>query len=171
AFQLDGGLQQLTLGPSTRTSWHEPDVHFISRAQYDPVADTVQILQFDAKGSAFQCNAQGALAQLSGSKYLALAGQLHYDLQKLEPLLHPHVGTSVKLAGQDARPFHLEGALAEQTPGKGPTVTLGPSAVTSPSLVSTGTGQAGMSWKSAELYGFQFGPAELQARLAKGWLQ
>ena len=161
--QVDLAFQDLVVGPPASPSWREPKVRVQGRGHYDPAADLVQIDQLQVDGQALGGTAQGQLTKLSGSRDVLLTGRLRCDLEKLTAQLRPALGNGVQVSGQDERPFRLEGSLTPARPADGASVVPGP--------VAALTGEASLGWKSATLYGFPVGPADLRARLDKGWLR
>jgi hypothetical protein len=169
---LDLNLLEVTFGPMAAPNWREPRIHLIGRGRYDSAADQLRIEKLQVDSAALGCDAQGTIARLSGSRDLQLTGQLRYDMERLGALVRPTLGPGVVVAGQDVRPFRVEGSLAATGTSPAPGVVLGPS-VNQPSwpLLRTLTAEGSLSWKSAAAYGFQAGPAELRARLTGGWLR
>jgi hypothetical protein len=170
--QMDLTVQNLVYGTPAAPTWREPRVHLVAQGAYDGGKDLLRIARLQIDSSVLGCQAAGQVAQLSQCMDLTLAGQLTYDLQKLEPQLRPYLGQGVRLAGRDSRPFRITGPLAAAVP-QSLAVTLGPAPAPAayaapPALLARLTGDLGLSWQSAQAYGAEAGPAELRGRLTGG---
>jgi hypothetical protein len=117
-------------------------------------ADLLTVDQFRLEGAALTCDAGARLTRLSGRQDLTVEGQLHYDLEKLGPLLRSCLGPGVALEGRDVRPVRLEGTL------RGPR-----------GLLAGLRAELALSWASVSALGAEAGPAEVEANLADGWLR
>jgi hypothetical protein len=162
-LSTDVSVDDFLLGAPTSPLWREPRMQLALRGRHDAAADAVRLEQVRIETAALTGTAAGKLDRLGGSKDLALAGQLQYDLEKLQPWLRTQLGSSFKVAGRDSRPFHLEGALTPKP--------IGTSAVKSPALLASLVGEAGLGWQSVEAFGCRVGPANVQARLGGGWVR
>ncbi len=163
--QIDVTCSDLIVGPPASPTWREPRLRAISQLRYIQAADQLLIDKLQIDASALACSAVGKIDALGGRQHLELAGKLHYDLQKLEPMLRPYLGQDVKAVGKDSRPFRLSGPLAGPDAG----VQL---AVKSQPLGTLDqlSGDAALHWNSLRAYGADLGPAELRASLKQGWL-
>jgi hypothetical protein len=166
--QLDLNVQDLVLGSATAPAWREPRIHLAAHGIYDLLSDSFQLVQVHLDSPALSCEANGQLTALRSDMELLLEGKLNYDLERLEPQLRPYLGTSVKLAGRDVRPFRIAGALASPA-AKPLAVAVG--APPSSDLLGRLRGEAGMSWQSLQTMGCQVGPADLRGKLADGWFR
>jgi hypothetical protein len=162
--QLDLVLSSLAFGTPAAPLWREPSVHLLAEASLDRGKDLLQIGRLQVNSSVMGCEAAGQIAQLSKTMDLTLAGQLIYDLQKLEPPLRPYLGQTVQLAGRDSRPFRISGALSTAVP-QPLAVAVAPA---SPDLLGRLAGELGLSWQSLQAYGADVGAAEAHGRLGGG---
>jgi hypothetical protein len=174
-WRLDGGrlsatvdvnLLDLARGPSA-ASGPEAQVHLVCRGSCEPAAELVQFDQVQVESAVLSGSAQGRIARLKSSRDLLLTGKLRYDLEKLTALLGPSLAAHVKVSGRDARPFRIEGSLAGRGTSGAPGTTVGPPLLSLAGL----SAETSLGWQSAEICGFQAGPAELQARFEGGWLR
>jgi hypothetical protein len=148
----DLAIADLLVGNPGAPLWREPRVVVSARAHHESDKDLVQIEQVRIESVALTASASGKIARLSATGDLALAGTLQYDLQKLQAGLRSLLGQDVQLNGKDTRPFHVEGSLTGSAP-----------------LLAGLTGEAGVGWQSARVYGCEVGPGELKASLGGGW--
>lgn len=165
AADIDLSLEQITYGPDAAPVWREPTLRLSGCAHYDSAGDLLRLERLTVQASAWKCAAAGGVTQLSGSRQVTLAGNLDYDLEKLEPQLRGYLGQGVRLTGKDSRGFRIEGPLAGAQP-----VAVAVQPANSFPLRSW-SGTASLTWQSLQAYGSQVGPAELRGRLADGWLR
>ena len=156
--------------------WAEPKLKVGTQFTYDPARDVVEIARLEAAGDSLSFAAQGRLSQPTRRCVAELDGQLAYDLEKLTTRLRPAIGNDIQLAGRDSRPFKFQGPLmtgpASPTDGALQPVSTNAAAAAQSSsfaaLLTEMLAQGSLSWTSAEVQGFVFGPAELDAKLANG---
>ena len=93
--------------------------------------------------------ASGRVAAAGERTEMQIAGHVDYDLDRIGQLLRSRYGDGVRLAGRGSTAFTLAG---------------------SPNLREA-TASASVNWAGADVYGFQVGPGQLQASLARGAVQ
>jgi hypothetical protein len=181
SVQFDGNLLDPTVGPSTKPLWRENRVHLHCQATMEEARDLVKIDLLQVESPALGCEAQGTISKWSGSREVQIAGKLAYDAKEMSVALRNALGNGVWITGKDSRPFHLQGSLANS--GKPPTAVVGleapnhgapitPMQTHEPEAFATAlSAEASFHWTAANFYGFQAGPAELQAYLKDGWLR
>lgn len=152
AFELQ--LDDLTWAPPGQMAWQEPRINLSGQGQYD--GDVLQLNRLRGGSQYLAWDAQGQLTHLATTKDLALAGQLAFDLQKLEPHLRPYLGKDGHITGTSARAFSLAGPLSPR-PGELHVTAL--------------KGEMGLSWQAVHTHGCDVGPAEVRACLQQGWFQ
>lgn len=164
-------------------TWQQPELKLAVTGRLDRQADRVQVDRVQIESTALRCTAAGELASFSSRRELAIDGHLDYDWSQLEPLLQSYVGTGVRVAGRQSQRFQFRGPLMAEVPGA--VAASGPRSVdtasgrlvpiqrqpTSPPTewsLALLTGDAGLGWNQADLYGFRLGAANLRARLSGG---
>jgi translocation and assembly module TamB len=157
-YKADMAIRDLAHGAPGAPSWREPLVKLAGAGFLDAAADALELADLHGECSLGVMNAKGKISRLSADQELALAGTLDYDMTKLKPLLESFLGRGVKIQGRGARSFQLNGPLAS-------------AAARAPGLWGRLHGEGGVAWSDLEAFGVQLGPAEVQGRLAKGWLR
>jgi hypothetical protein len=147
----DVTLTDMVVGNPSTPLWREPRIHVTARGGYDGARDVLQVEKLSLESSFASLSASGRVSKLATTREVALAGQIQYDLQRLEAQLRPLLGEGVRLGGQGNRPFHLEGSLAAAPAGL--------------------AGEVGLGWQSAQVYGCQASSGDLKAKLAGGWVR
>ena len=74
--------------------------------------DAIQLDKLSVLTAMLKADASGKIGHFSTTKDIELGGMLAYDLEKLEPRLHPYVGKDIKITGKDRRAFKLAGPLS-----------------------------------------------------------
>lgn len=126
-------------------------VQLAIKGDYDRNADTVRLAICNLSSSLAQLEASGSVEQASTAPKVDLSGRWEYDLQTLTALLQPKFGNNIQLSGREARTFRVQGPLA--------------AVAAPPPAANMLTGNASFGWEAANLYGFQLGPAVLEAQL------
>jgi hypothetical protein len=151
-------------------AWHEPQVKLSGHGRFDPDHDRVAFDQLHLESELLNADAQGAIDHVGDTRDLDLAGELRYDLAKLQPHLAALMG-DVRISGHDTRPFRLTGPLCPPAQGRGLRLDLDVAAPT-PDMQARGLrGDAVLAWDSLHAMGWDVGPANLRLILQKGWLQ
>jgi translocation and assembly module TamB len=156
-FGIDAKLtvDSFRYGPPQKPLWTEPKVELAASGRYTASRDSLDLTSSRIAMTGFQIAGNGSIGQISGFGVIDLKGTIEYDLAKVEPYIKDFLGRNGSLAGKDSRPFRVEGRLGRGT---------GEVAVIWGGL----NGDASVGWKSARAYGFDVGPADLKANLAKG---
>ena len=161
-FAADLKVDGVMFGPPAKPIWTEPWVKLTAGGEYDPAADALRFRALKAERDGLTADAKGTVAKLGTTQDLDLGGTLAYDLAKLEPQLKAYLGKGSQAVGKDAKPFRLAGRLSDG--GAGLAVKLGKPASSLGSL----DGNAAVGWQALKAYGFEVGPAELKATVARG---
>ncbi|MCS7044980.1 MAG: hypothetical protein NZO58_01360 [Gemmataceae bacterium] len=153
---LDGA--QLTVEKALVTS---RACHLSARGIVDLARDRLDLdtLRFNSEW----VSGEGHLTctELSAARRVEFTGQLAYDLEKVEPLLRPYLGSQVTITGKGARPLRLHGPLTP-TDGKPVLAALEAEAGGHWSAIRAFPGGAGQG------HGCMVGPAEVRAKLHSG---
>lgn len=159
-FNADLKVDGVLFGPPAKPIWSEPWVKLTAAGELDPTADVLRFTSLKAERDGLTADAKGTLAKLGTTQELDVGGTLAYDLARLEPQLKAYLGKGSQAVGKDAKPFHLTGRLS----GGALAVKVGNPA----SPLATLDGNAALGWQALKAYGFEVGPAELKATLARG---
>ena len=143
-------IDTLLVGAPADPVWKEPTCRLALRGRYDLVADRLSLAELRTERDGLNLTAAGDVSALTTGQEIKLAGTLGYDLAKLEPQLKTLLGAGIKSSGTGTKPFNFTGRLGDPTSGW--------------------NAAAGLSWQQLLAYGFNVGPAELNAGLAKGVL-
>jgi translocation and assembly module TamB len=171
--------------PQWAVLWKEPQLTIGAAGSYDVSADklTLESSHLDVDG--LTVGAQGTLAACSTRQQIDLTGDLAYDWDQLVKRFGESLGQHIQLSGKDHRPFSIKGSLASLSsspagPASGKTqtstVSFTKESTTPDSPASAGglmdlSGQAGLGWTAANVYGIVAGPADISARLEQGVCQ
>ena len=148
-FVADFKVDTVMLGAPAKPLWREPLVAVRATGRYGD--DRLTLASATAERDGLKVEARGSLDRLRTTLDLAVNGDLTYDLAKLEPQWKDYLGAGGRATGSGTKPFALSGPLN------------GPAGA----LVSL-TGNAGVSWREVKAYGFEVGPGDLTAQLARG---
>ncbi len=194
AGELDVTVEKLVVaGQGTGTNgqpqwialWKEPQLKVTGKCAYDKVVDALMLdsVQVDVDG--LTMGAKGKLSECYANQRIDLTGDLAYDWDALSKRFGPTVGQNIQVSGKDRRSFSMTGSLAGRSRGSDsnrPTgiqaapVSLGAVSdsaasnrpnISSESLVDI-SGQAGLGWTAANLYGITAGAGEISARMEQG---
>jgi len=148
--------------------WQEPVLKLVGSGQYDGSQQLAQLDQFDVTAAdALKLSTAGQVADPFGQCAVDLQGQVTYDLAKLAQRVLPPAG--LRLSGRDTQPFAVRGPLFESLSAAVETAAAAasvPRGLLPPAL----SGQGGLRWQSAEIFGIAVGPGALSASLAAGTL-
>ncbi len=147
--RLDADVGNLAITFSSGKRFHEPTVHLAARGRYEHQAKLLRLEHLDLASGTLAARTAGRIARGDDRTDVQLAGQVDYDWKKLCGLLRPYVGSGVQIVGRGTGPASYRGPLA----------------------LAEARADAGLRWDRASAYGFQVGPGELKAALAKGILQ
>ena len=171
---LNAGFQFTVtdLGAGDAETALAPGVKLTGEAHLAPAQDRLLLGHLHLEGPFGLLDAQGKIANLADTWDLDLAGELHYDLGQLAPLLAQACDVDLRMAGKDTRPFTLSGPLCPASFGPGLHFSLMPSPMTVlPVQIHDLKGDAALSWQSIEALGCTVGPTDLRFCLQQGWLQ
>ena len=138
-------------------NWSEPAIELNAAGRYDFASARLQFDSASLATSAIALNLNAgapgtpAAAQvvLGNPADVQMSGDMTYQWDRLNPLLEPYTGTSVRFFGTGTSPIAYHG----------------------PCWPAQGEGSAALRFAGANLYGFQVGPGELRLRLANGILR
>ncbi len=185
ALQAPPGQQ-----PRWEKMWSEPKLHLTGKGSYDSAQDELKLDASSLSAEGLNVTAKGSMEKLSTAQRVDLTGELGYDWDVLVERFGAALGKNIQLTGKDQRPFALKGSLASFTASTGATasrqvptrpVSLAydpnnrtPNSSSTDSAVaglSDLSGQAGVGWQSAIIYGLTAGPGDVSAQLDKGICQ
>jgi hypothetical protein len=144
----EGNVEQLVVAGQSGQPFQDPQVHCVVQCSYQVADNTLKIEQCELTSGVAGARAGGQIA-LGGPGNAQLNGDLTYQWDKINLLLQPFTGTSIQFTGGGTSPFAYRGPLSP----------------------AQGVASATLQFASANVYGFQFGPGELKARLADGVLR
>lgn len=156
AADLNGRIDSLAVLSAGSPVWNDPRVDLTCKAAYLPDNDRVELTSLVVGGSTVQLDASGAVVDLSARPVLEAQGTFTYDARALARFLTTYVRSPVLLEENEPRAFWVRMPLTSE-----------PQALWLAGL----EGSAALGWRRAGLYGFAFGPAAAQARLAEGVLR
>lgn len=138
-------------------------IELTAAGQYERDSDTWGIEKFDLTSDGARISGTGHVASSGGPQpihTIDLSGQIAYDLERLLDRFRGAVGPNVHWTGRDSRAFSLRGPL-----------TAAASPVQTGMPTEELTGQAGIGWTAAQVFGLAIGPGELNLTLANGAVQ
>jgi translocation and assembly module TamB len=144
--------------------WAEPQMALDADVMVTPLAaQGAQLASYavdirDARLQSQSLNGSfgGRIADLVAMRGVEMGGGIDYDLEKLTPMLWPHVGDGVRLVGRDRLTFRI--ATDETAPANAAAVARLKASFEAP-------------WQSADLYGLPVGSGRLVATLERGVVQ
>ena len=168
--------------------WKEPQLKVGATARYDGATDQVWLDSSLLEVDGLSVGAKGTLEACSTKQQIDLTGDLAYDWERLVKRFGESLAKHVQLSGKDRRPFSMKGSLASFSKPAGPSSTGKTAAApvayrpkTTPtsseqSTSATGgildlSGQAGLGWTAANVYGIVAGPGDISAKLENGVCQ
>jgi len=160
-------VEQFAVAWSPETMHREPRLDVIAHVRYDANADRLEIDRGDIRSRALGISTTGHLEQLSGSRELAIEGDMSYDLERMAGLIQMFAGSGVRFAGRGQRKFSIRGPLANAVDA-GHAAT---SADESQSVLVRLEADGGVDWQRGNAYGFVVGPGELEGHLSNGTLR
>ncbi len=185
ALQTQAGQQ-----PRWEALWREPKLHLTGQASYDSTRDDLKLGASSLSAEGVNLTAKGSMEKLSTAQRVDLTGELGYDWDVLVQRFGAALGKEIQLTGKGQRPFALKGSLASLSASTGTTASRqlparpvslpndpnhrppnSPSTDSAVAGLSDLSGQAGLGWQSAVIYGLTAGPADVSAKLDKGVCQ
>ena len=187
---LDARVEKLAIGTPTEktqsgweTAWQEPEVRLITQAAFDSAKQSLRLSETKLTADGLQLDFAGQVADLQATPIIDVAGEIAYDWDRLSQRLGESIRQSVQVTGQDHRKFALRGRLSApelatntQALGAGAatanrsTRLSNVSRTTSPSdsSIAALTGEAGLGWQTAKLYGLTAGAGDVSCKLKEG---
>ena len=187
---LDAKVEKLAVGTPTEktqsgweTAWQEPEVKLVTQAAFDSAKQSLRLSETKLTADGLQLEFAGQLADLQTTPIVDVAGEIAYDWDRLSQRLGESLRQSVQVTGQDHRKFALRGRLsapelATNAPTLGATAAAtnrdtrlsNVSRTTAPSESSIAalTGEAGLGWQTANLYGLTAGAGDVSCKLNEG---
>ncbi len=174
------------------TAWQEPEIKLATQAVFDSAKQSLRLSDTKLTADGLQLDLGGQVADLVATPQIDVTGEVAYDWDRLTQRLGESLQKNVQLTGQERRKFSLRGRLAGRAEGVNPpslsarnntreqTDPLGgltPSArlsnvsrTSSPSdsSLATLTGEAGLGWQSANVYGLSAGAGDVSCKLTDG---
>ncbi|HLA86275.1 MAG TPA: hypothetical protein VJL29_15915, partial [Thermoguttaceae bacterium] len=144
--RLDATVTKLVMQNADGRQFQDPEAKLTARGSYQSSTDQLKLDEMLLATTALGVRAAGQVDSLSANPKVNLTGRLGYDWQRLTPLLQSYAGDQIIFAGRGDRLMTFAGPLD-------PAVAQAAAAV---------------DWTGAYVYGFQFGPGVLDARLAGG---
>lgn len=175
---LDAKVENLAVGtPNDKTqsgwetAWLEPELKLTTQATFDSVKQSLRLAETKLTADGLQLDLAGQVAELNATPVVDVAGEAAYDWDRLTQRLGESLRQKVQLTGQERRKFALRGSLAAMRQGESPAEPLAAkatgSAEASPSELSL-TGEAGLGWQTAKLFGLSAGAGDLSCKLTDG---
>lgn len=195
---LDSRIDKFALAsPTERTQsgwetvWQEPEIRLVTQATLDSVKHSLRLSETKLSAEGLEVDLAGQLDEMNTTPQVDFVGEVAYDWDRLTQRLGESLRQNVQLTGQERRKFALRGRLlsldvstaaqsAARVDRAGPAVT----AVTDASRVSTParqlshapsemswaalTGEAGLGWQTANVYGLSAGAGDLSCKLTEG---
>ncbi len=152
-------------------AWREKQVFLQGKGRYDHRQDALEIVQIALSSDAAKFSAHGAIGELMTQPSVDLAGDISYDWQNIIARLRPWLGDDVQITGRQDKTFALRGPRAIASTRSLQTTTPTGLSISKDDNGSVDqssglSGEAGLGWESAKIYGLEVGPVELQARLS-----
>lgn len=138
--------------PGWEMAWVEPKVSLSGEGTYHPAGDKLSLKQAKFAAADVSLSAAGTIDQLTRACQLNLAGNFSCEMASVAQKLRPILGDTLAMTGNQRRDFELRGPLFG----------------TATRDAATLTGQAGIGWDQAQFLGLTAGPANIDAKLAKG---
>ena len=182
--------------PNWVVLWKEPQLKVAAAANYDVASDKLSLDSSSLDVDGLSVGAKGTLAACSTKQQIDLTGDIAYDWDTLMKRFSDSLAKNVQLSGKDHRPFSLKGSLAgfASSPASAPAssskaiaspVSYRPdsttdgsvpqdnakSGPTAPNGLMDLSGQVGLGWTAANVYGIVAGPADISAKLNQGVCQ
>ena len=157
-FKGDLLIEHVSYGSKAKPILLERWIKLKADGTYSTAADGVTLSSLEMSREGWAIRGKGNATKLTSTIDLDLAGDLAYDLAKMETELQKILGSkTAKVAGTGERPFRVAGSLK----GGGENLAMD---------VGRLDASAGLNWTSLKAYGFDVGEAELKAKLDRGLL-
>ena len=194
---LDSRVDKFSLAtPNVRTpsgweyAWQEPEIKLATQASFDSSKQSLTLNETKLIADGLEVDLAGRLSELTATPVVDVTGEVAYDWERLTQRLGESLRQNVQLAGQERRKFSLRGRLSSldvatrSTEVDSQTTALGAGLPTPPratrlssisrtstssdSSLATLTGEAGLGWQTANLYGLSAGAGDLSCQLNEG---
>ncbi len=172
-----------SVGHGSEILWLEPEMKLATQAVFDSAKQSLTLSGTKLTADGLEVNLAGRLDELAETPVVNVTGELAYDWERLTQRLGESLRQNVQLAGQERRKFSLRGRLSSLDVEESKT-TLGAGLPTSPrasqlssisrtsspsnSALTALTGEAGLGWQTAKLYGLSAGAGDLSCKLNEG---
>lgn len=138
--------------------WSEREVFLSGRGRHLSREGLFELSRLEVSSDTLKlAETRGKVGMAEGPLQLDLSGNVIYDLEKITALLQPYLGSEIQLVGTGTRPFAVQGRIGSNDSSR--------SAGGSLAAMRDLTGQAGVGWSRALLYGLPVGEGELKADL------
>ena len=183
---LDSRVEKFSLAtPNVRTpsgwenAWQEPEIKLATQASFDSSKQSLKLNETKLIADGLEVDLAGRLDELTATPVVNVTGEVAYDWERLTQRLGESLRQNVQLAGQERRKFALRGRLsaldvAESQTALGAGLPTPPRATRMSSISRTSssdsslTGEAGLGWQTANLYGLSAGAGDLACQLNEG---
>jgi hypothetical protein len=180
---LDGRIEQLavaTAAPRTQsgweTAWQEPEVTLATQASFDAVKQSLRLSDARLTADGLQLNLAGEVADLEATPQVDVSGEIACDWERLTLRLGESLRRHVQLTGRERRKFALRGRLSSLELANGHAASTRAadinarpvSTASSTSALGSWTGEAGLGWQSANLFGLSAGAGDVSCQLTDG---
>lgn len=195
--KLDSQIEKLVIAglktsPEGKSAWEvlwkEPLLKMAATGNYDSSADKLLLEASSIDVDGLSVGTKGSMTACSTRQQIDLTGDIAYDWDALVKRFGESLSEHIQLSGKDHRPFSVQGSLASLSSGS-PPVSHGKTPATQVSLASkSGTGaaetpanptsglmdfsgEAGLGWSAANVYGIVAGQGDISAKLNQGVCQ
>ncbi len=158
------------------TVWQEESLRLAGEAVIDPAKQSLKLTDAKIAADGLEVVCSGTIDEFQTTPRLDLSGELAYDWDRLMPRLGESVRQNIKLTGRDRRPIALRGSLTSATvtsshvPATAASLNAGRSATlaSNDATLLALTGQAGVGWESASIYGLPLSTGNIGLKLHDG---
>ncbi len=147
--QLGANVTNLAFANSAGEQFQEPAVQLVAQGSYTHGDRLLLLEKAELTSATAGLSATAQVVPGSETAPVDVRGQLTYDWPRVLAMLRPYVGQEVQVTGRASSPISYAG----------------------PFDVVTGTGRVAIDWQSANVYGFQIGPAQVKTVLDGGLLR
>ncbi|MGE0761017.1 MAG: hypothetical protein AB7O38_28655, partial [Pirellulaceae bacterium] len=153
-----------------REVWQEPRIQFAVQGAYDAQADRLELPRVEAAGESLSVGAAGEVRQPFTVADAQLSGQYSYDLARIAERVRRLLGPQLKMTGSGPQPFSIRGPLLAAFRAPATATSASRADVAGLQAMEQLLAEAGLSWESLAIQGFEIGPAHIQTRMDKGQL-
>ncbi len=145
---IEADIENLQVTGAGGPPFQDPRVRLAGRGSYDAASHAIVLDGLKLTSQTLGMDGQGTVNMSGETAVVQFGGQMEYDMQQISALLTPYLGAGVQLVGRETRPFALNGPLD----------------------LERANANAAIGWRQGGIYGFPFGPGELNVRLDQGTL-